>query len=52
MTANAVGRLWRPTTTAVKTPHINVDRYFAVHVKWITLYNDKFWDLSSFYASR
>jgi len=43
MTANTVVRLWRPTMTAVKIPHVNVYRHFAAHVKWITLYNDKFW---------
>ena len=44
MTASAVvvGRLWRPTMTAVKILHVNVGRHFAAHVKWITLYNDKF----------
>ena len=26
------------TMTAVKMPHVNVDRHFAAHVKWITLY--------------
>ena len=23
-------------------PHVNVGQHFAAHVKWITLYNDKF----------
>ena len=51
MTASAVGRLWRTTMTAVKMPHVNVDphdRHFAAHVKWITLYNDKFWAFPEF----
>ena len=50
MTASAVvvGRLWRPTMTAVKILHINVGRHFAAHVKWITLCNDKFWAFSEF----
>ena len=28
--------------TAVKMPHVNVVRHFAVQVKWITLYNNIF----------
>jgi len=39
---SAVGRLRWLTMTAIKMPHVNVDQHFAVHVKWITLYNDKF----------
>jgi len=48
MTASAVGRLWRPTMTAVKMPHVNVGRHFAAHVKWIILYNVKFWVFPEF----
>jgi len=47
MTACAVRRLWRPTMTAVKMPHVNVGRRILrsnhSNVKWITLYNDNFW---------
>ena len=48
MMASAEERLWRPTMTAVKIPHVNVDRHFTAHVKWITLYNDKFWAFPEF----
>jgi len=41
-------RLWRPTMTTVKTPHVNVRRHFAAHVKWITLYNHRFWAFPEF----
>jgi len=34
--------------TADKMPHVNIDRHFAAHVKWITLYNDKFWAFPEF----
>jgi len=33
MTASAVGRLWRPTMTAVKMPNVSVGQHFAAHVK-------------------
>jgi len=42
MTASIVGRLWRHTMTAVKMLHVSVDQHLAAHVKWITLYNEKF----------
>jgi len=33
---------------ADKMPHVNVGRHFAAHVKWITLYNAKFWAFPEF----
>jgi len=48
MTASAVGRLLAANNDSVKMPHVNVGRHFAVHVKWITLYNDKFWAFPEF----
>jgi len=29
-------------SSAGTVPHVNVDRHFVAHVKWITLYNGKF----------
>ena len=48
MTASTVGRLLAANNDSVKMPHVNVGRHFAVHVKWITLYNDKFWAFPEF----
>ena len=44
---SAVERLWRPRMTAVKMPHVNVDRHF-VALRGITLYNVKFWAFPEF----